>query len=65
MPRPRINQAGYRGSAQYTVRVDGAPIGGNLTAGSLRSSGQSDTLTVRGDWAAGDHTVQVTFLNDA
>jgi hypothetical protein len=61
----RINQDAYRGSAQYTIRVDGAQIGGTLTADSLRSSGQLDNITVRGDWAAGSHTVQVNFLNDA
>ena len=61
----RISQDAYRGSAQYTIRVDGAQIGGTLTADSLRSSGQWDNITVRGDWAAGSHTVQVNFLNDA
>jgi hypothetical protein len=61
----RISQDAYRGSAQYTVRVDGAPIGGTLTADALHSSGQSDMVTVLGNWAAGNHTVQVDFLNDA
>ncbi|MBD0272545.1 MAG: hypothetical protein ICV73_11520, partial [Acetobacteraceae bacterium] len=31
----------------------------------LKSSGQSDTLTLKGDWAAGAHRVEVRFLNDA
>jgi Ca-dependent carbohydrate-binding module xylan-binding len=34
-------------------------------AGSIRHSGQSDAVTVRGDWSEGNHTVQVNFLNDA
>ena len=60
----KVSQDAYNGSAQYTVRVDGAQIGGTLTASALRSSGQSDTVTVKGDWAAGNHTATVTFLND-
>jgi hypothetical protein len=44
--------------------VDGQQIGGKLTASALKSSGQADTLTVLGDWAAGAHQVQVQFLND-
>ncbi|MBD0274502.1 MAG: hypothetical protein ICV73_21525, partial [Acetobacteraceae bacterium] len=31
----------------------------------LRGGGQADTVTVKGDWAAGNHTATVTFLNDA
>ncbi|GAA0579817.1 hypothetical protein GCM10009416_17790 [Craurococcus roseus] len=61
----RITQDAYQGDAQYTVAVDGAQIGGTLTAGALRGSGEADTVTVRGDWGPGDHTVSVAFLNDA
>ncbi len=61
----RISQDAYRGSAQFTVRVDGTQIGGPLTAESLHRNGQSDTVTLKGDWAAGAHTVTVNFLNDA
>ncbi|MBL6458850.1 hypothetical protein JMJ55_26310 [Belnapia sp. T6] len=50
--------------AQYTVSVDGVQIGGVLNAGALHSSGQSDTVTVLGDWGAGSHLVSVAFLND-
>ncbi len=60
----RITQDAYQGSAQYTVSVDGVQIGGVLTAASLRGSGVSDTLTVRGEFAAGGHTATVNFLND-
>ncbi len=60
-----VSQDAFQGDAQYTVRVDGAQVGGTLTASALRSSGQHDTVTVLGDWAAGAHTATVTFLNDA
>ncbi len=61
----RISEDAYKGDAQYTVSVDGKQVGGTLTAHASHAAGQSDTVTVNGDWAAGDHTVGVTFLNDA
>ncbi|MBD0270538.1 MAG: hypothetical protein ICV73_01290 [Acetobacteraceae bacterium] len=61
----KISQDAYQGSAQYTVKVDGAQVGGTFTASSLHGSGQSDTLTLKGDWGAGEHDVEVAFLNDA
>ena len=60
----KISQDYYQGNAQYTVSVDGQQIGGTLTAGAIAGSGQDDTLTVKGNWAAGSHTVQVSFVND-
>jgi hypothetical protein len=61
----KINQDAWQGSAQYTVKVDGVQIGGVFTASALRSSGQFDTLTLKGDWKPGAHRVEVNFLNDA
>src|ERR687893_579506 len=61
----KLSQDPYQGTAQYTVSVDGKQVGGTFTASALKSSGQSDTLTLQGDWGPGDHEVEVTFLNDA
>lgn len=62
----RISQDAYQGSAQYNVLVDGAKMNASpLTAVSAHGSGMSDTVTVKGDWAAGKHLVGVQFLNDA
>jgi hypothetical protein len=61
----RISQDAYQGNAQYTVKVDNVQIGGTQTATAWHSSGQSDTLTIKGNWATGNHSVTVTFLNDA
>ncbi len=61
----RVSQDAYLGSAQYTVSVDGAQVGGTLTASALRGSGQADTVTVLGDWSRGSHTATVNLLNDA
>jgi hypothetical protein len=60
----RISQDAYLGNAQYTVSVDGQKVGGVFTASADHAAGQSDTLTLKGDWALGPHTVSVAFLND-
>ena len=60
----KISQDAYKGSAQYTVSVDGKQIGGTFTASASHAAGQSDTLTLQGDWGAGAHKVSVKFLND-
>ncbi|MFC7473404.1 carbohydrate-binding domain-containing protein [Dankookia sp. GCM10030260] len=60
----KLSQDAWQGNAQYTVTVDGKQIGGTLTAGATQGSG-NDSLTVKGDFAAGAHSVTVTFLNDA
>lgn len=61
----RISQDAWQGNAQFAVSVDGTPIGGAQTAQGLHAAGQVDTVTVRGDWAAGEHQLTVDFLNDA
>ncbi|WP_244936421.1 carbohydrate-binding domain-containing protein [Methylobacterium currus] len=61
----KISQDAYNGNAQYTISVDGKQIGGIQTAKSLHSAGQSDLISVRGDWGQGNHDVAVKFLNDA
>ncbi|QRE78093.1 hypothetical protein F1D61_30700 [Methylobacterium aquaticum] len=61
----KISQDAYNGNAQYTISVDGKQIGGVQTAKSLHGAGQSDLISVRGDWGQGDHDVAVKFLNDA
>ena len=60
-----LSEDAYKGDAQYTIAVDGVQIGGVLTAQASRAAGQHDTITVKGDWAPGSHSVSVTFLNDA
>ena len=60
----KISQDVYKAGAQYTFSVDGKQIGGTLTAGAVHGSGQTDVITVKGEWAAGAHKVTVNFLND-
>ncbi|MCJ2010941.1 carbohydrate-binding domain-containing protein, partial [Methylobacterium sp. J-076] len=61
----KLSEDAYKGDAQYTISVDGKQVGGTLTAHASHAAGQSDTITVNGDWAAGDHKVSLYFLNDA
>ncbi len=61
----RISQDAWNGDAQYTVSVDGVQQGGVRTASALHGSGQVDTVEITGDWANGQHTASVDFLNDA
>ena len=59
-----IAEDAYKGDAQYTVSVDGTQIGGTQTAGAQQSAGATQTVNVLGNFAAGNHTVSVDFLND-
>ena len=61
----KLSEDAYNGDAQYTVSVDAVQLGGTLTAHASHAAGQADTLTLHGNWATGQHFVNVTFLNDA
>ena len=61
----KISQDAYQGNAQYTVSVDGKQVGGTFTASASHAAKQSDILTLKGDWTAGAHKVEVKFVNDA
>jgi Right handed beta helix region/Family of unknown function (DUF6298) len=59
-----VSQDHFKGSAQYTVSVDGKQIDGTLTAHADHAQGTEDVVTVNGDWAPGTHQVEVTLVND-
>jgi endoglucanase len=59
-----LGQDSYKGDAQYKVFVDGKQVGGIFTASALRNLGQSDTLTLHGDWGPGTHKVSIAYIND-
>ncbi len=61
----KVSQAAMAGiDAQFQLFVDGVQLGGNFSASALRNKGQADTLTFTGNWGAGDHDVQVRYIND-
>ena len=60
-----ISEDAWRGDAQYTIAVDGQAFGNVLTASSAHAAGQTQPITLLGSFGTGQHTVTVTFLNDA
>jgi Ca2+-binding RTX toxin-like protein len=60
----KVSEDAALGDAKFTVSVDGQQIGGTLTATALHATGQSNTVTLLGEWAPGTHSVSVNFLND-
>jgi Ca-dependent carbohydrate-binding module xylan-binding len=55
----------YNGDAQFTVSVDGQQIGGTQTTSAVVGQGQFQEFDVHGNFGPGNHTVAVSFLNDA
>ena len=60
-----VSEDAYKGDAQLKITVDGTQIGGTQTAKALHAIMQSQAFDVRGLFAAGKHSVGVTFVNDA
>jgi Ca-dependent carbohydrate-binding module xylan-binding len=60
-----ISEDAYQGDAQFTVSVDGKQLGGTFATTAIHGAGQEQTFTFNSDWAPGQHTVAVDFLNDA
>ncbi len=61
----QVSEDFYLADAAFTVSVDGKQIGGTLSTNALQDQGQTQSVTVLGNFAAGTHTVSVDFLNDA
>ncbi|MDO9712767.1 family 16 glycosylhydrolase [Paracraurococcus lichenis] len=55
----QVSQQRYQGDAVATVLVDGQPAG-TFAVSALRGQG-ADTVTLRGNWGAGQPDVQVVF----
>ncbi len=60
-----LSEDAYLGDAQFTVSVDGQQLGAAQSVTVLHSSGLSQYFTFTGGFAAGPHTVAITFLNDS
>ena len=61
---PHVSEDAYQGDAQFTVSVDGAQVGGVLTATAPQQYSESQLLRVLGNFGPGPHSVTVDFLND-
>ena len=60
-----IAEDAWNGDAQYTVSVDGAQVGGTLTAHASHAAGAVEHVLLNGSWGAGTHAVTIAFINDA
>ena len=60
----KVSEDAWQGDAYYTVSVDGKQAGGILTATASHVAGQSQTVTLNGNWGTGSHQVSIDFLND-
>ena len=60
-----VSEDAWQGDAQFTVRVDGKQVGGTMTATASHALGQTQAISLSGNFGAGAHDVAVTFLNDA
>ena len=61
----RVSEDAWQGDAQFSIGVDGKPIGGVLTTTASHMAGASDEVHIVGRWAEGLHYLSVNFLNDA
>jgi hypothetical protein len=61
----KVSEDAWKGDATYNVLVDGKQIGGTFTAKASHAAGETDTLTLHGDWNSSAHAVTFKFLNDA
>ena len=61
----QLSEDAWRGDAEFTVGVDGVLVGGVRTASTLHDSGNTETITIAGNFGTGSHVVTVSFINDA
>ena len=60
-----VSEDAWNGDAQFTVSVDGNQVGGVQAATASHAAGQTQSLTVLGNFGTTQHAVSVAFLNDA
>ena len=61
----RLSEDAWQGDAQCVISIDGKTVGGTVTVTASHAKGQSQAVTLAGQWGAGAHDVGVRFLNDA
>ncbi|SDC51317.1 carbohydrate-binding domain-containing protein [Belnapia rosea] len=59
----KVSATVYGAAAQFTVSVDGVQVGGTYQTTAMHGW-KSDTVTLKGNWDSGDHSVSIKFLND-
>jgi len=60
-----LSEDAWQGDAQCVVTIDGKTLGGTVTVTASHARGQSQTVSLSGQWGPGAHDVGVQFINDA
>jgi endoglucanase len=60
-----VSEDAYLGDAQFSVTIDGKAVGGTQTATGSHTAGDTMAITLSGIFGGGQHSVAITFLNDA
>ncbi len=60
-----LSEDAYKGDAQFTVTVDGVPLGAARTVTASHAAGAQQPFTFTGNWGAGPHSISIKYLNDA
>jgi len=61
----KVSGDSYQGDPHFIVTVDGHQVGGTLTTSASHATGQTQDITLTGNFGAGAHDVAVQFLDDA
>ncbi|NKE45446.1 hypothetical protein HB662_11720 [Roseomonas frigidaquae] len=60
-----ISGDAWQGNAQYVLTLDGERIGGIRVADAVHAQGETEQVTITGDFTGGLHKLGITFINDA
>ncbi|RYF02426.1 MAG: hypothetical protein EOO77_32675, partial [Oxalobacteraceae bacterium] len=60
----KVSGDSYQGTPHFVVTVDGQQVGGTLTTSAAHASGQTQDITLTGNFGAGAHDVAVKFIDD-
>ena len=58
-----MSETAAGGDAQFTLTVDGKPVGAAQGVTAAHGQGQTEVFAFKGDWGSGSHTVGVNFAN--
>jgi len=58
-----LSETAAQGDAQFTLTVDGKPVGPAQSVTAAHGQGQTEAFTFKGDWSSGSHTAGVSFAN--
>lgn len=60
-----VAEDAYQGDAQFTATIDGKQVGGVYTVTASNAAGQFQAITLQSVLGTGEHTVGISFINDA